>query len=185
MGEKMSTTKGSTRMILVHVQKMLDPNLGRTCRIEALGNIWICSFSSDCRVNWTQVAPSWSSAEAFWDLLKLFRRGTDGVYLFRTPMQAMASHASGYLAREWIPARSARAFREQIERLGSIPYAIKFVFFWFFKIRVYKRNNEQLIDASLILFYVDPLLDWNPQSCGDDGSTLNLDDFIFIFSENV
>ena len=30
-----------------------------------------------------------------WDLLKLFRRGTDGVYLFRAPMQAMASHASG------------------------------------------------------------------------------------------
>ena len=35
----MSTTKGSTRMILIHVQKMLDPNLGRTCRIEALGNM--------------------------------------------------------------------------------------------------------------------------------------------------
>ena len=40
-------------------------------------------------------------------------------------MQAMASPASGYLAREWILARSARGFREQIERLGSIPYAIK------------------------------------------------------------
>ena len=109
---------------------MLDPNLGRTCRIEAyrrctkhvqkMYNIWICSFSSDCRVNWTQVAPSWCSAEAFSDLLKLFRRGTDGVYLFTTPMQAMASIRSGYLPREWIPARSARAFREQIERLGSI-----------------------------------------------------------------
>ena len=35
----MSTTKESTRMILVNVEKMLDPNLGRTCRIEALGNI--------------------------------------------------------------------------------------------------------------------------------------------------
>ena len=80
---------------MILVVQMLDPNLGRTCRIEALGNIWICSFLSDCRVNWTQVAPSWSSAEAFWDLLKLFRRGTDGVYLFRMPMQAMASHASG------------------------------------------------------------------------------------------
>ena len=45
----------------------------------------------------------------------------------------MASPASGYLAREWIPATSARAFREQIERLGSIPYAIKFVFFCFSK----------------------------------------------------
>ena len=29
----------------------------------------------------------------------------------------------------------------------------------FFKIRVYKRNNEQLIDASLFLSFVDPLLD--------------------------
>ena len=33
------------------------------------------------------------------------------------------------------------------------------LFFLFFKIRVYKRNNEQLIDSSLFLFYVDPLLD--------------------------
>ena len=29
----------------------------------------------------------------------------------------------------------------------------------FFKIRVYKRNSEQFIYASLFLFYVDPLLD--------------------------
>ena len=98
-------------------------------------------------------------------------------------MQAMPSIRLGYLPREWIPARSARAFREQIERLGSIPYAIKLFFFVFFKIRFYKRNNEQLIDASLFLFYVDPLLDWNPKSCGDDGSTLNLDDFFFFFRE--
>ena len=152
----MSTTKGSTRMILVHVQKMLDPNLGRTCRIEALGNIWICSFSSDCRVNWTQVAPSWSSAEAFWDLLKIFRRGTDGVYLFRTPMQAMASHASGYLAREWIPARSARAFREQIERLGSIPDAVKFVFFWFSKSGFIKETMNNSFMLVFILFLCRP-----------------------------
>ena len=34
-----------------------------------------------------------------------------------------------------------------------------FYFILFFKIRVYKRNNEQLIDASLFSFYVDPLLD--------------------------
>ena len=33
------------------------------------------------------------------------------------------------------------------------------LFFLFFKIRVYKRNNERLIDASLFLFFVDPLLD--------------------------
>ena len=33
------------------------------------------------------------------------------------------------------------------------------LFFFFFKIRVYKRNNEQLIDSSLFLFFVDPLLD--------------------------
>ena len=32
-------------------------------------------------------------------------------------------------------------------------------FFLFFKIRVYKRNNEQLIDASLFLIFEDPLLD--------------------------
>ena len=32
-------------------------------------------------------------------------------------------------------------------------------FVLFFKIRVYKRNNEQLIDASLFLSFVDPLLD--------------------------
>ena len=81
----------------------------------------ICSFSSDRRVIWTQVAPSWRSAKAFSDLLKLFRKGTDGVYLFSTHMQAMASIPSGYLTREWIPARSARTFREQIESLGSIP----------------------------------------------------------------
>ena len=40
----MSTTKGSTRMILVNVQKMYKT----------------CTFSSDCRVNWTQVAPSYN-----------------------------------------------------------------------------------------------------------------------------
>ena len=40
-----------------------------------------------------------------------------------------------------------------------------------------------MIDASLFLFYVDPLLDWNPKSCGDDGSALNLDDFFFFFGE--
>ena len=34
----------------------------------------------------------------------------------------------------------------------------------------------------LFLFYVDPLLDWNPKSCGDDGSALN---FIFRRKENV
>ena len=34
-----------------------------------------------------------------------------------------------------------------------------FFFFLFLKIRVYKRNNEELIDASLFLFFVDPLLD--------------------------
>ena len=32
-------------------------------------------------------------------------------------------------------------------------------FFCFFKIRVDKRNNKQLIDASLFLFFGDPLLD--------------------------
>ena len=37
-------------------------------------------------------------------------------------------------------------------------YTINF-FFFFFKIRVYERNNEQLIDDSLFLFFVDPLLD--------------------------
>ena len=40
-----------------------------------------------------------------------------------------------------------------------------------------------MIDASLFLFYVDPLLDWNPKSCGDDGSPLNLDDFFYFFGE--
>ena len=39
-GGKNVNNKMKSRMILVHVQKkMLDPNLGRTCRIEALGNI--------------------------------------------------------------------------------------------------------------------------------------------------
>ena len=37
-------------------------------------------------------------------------------------------------------------------------YTIKLVFL-FFKIRVHKRNNEQLIDASLFFIFVDPLLD--------------------------
>ena len=40
-----------------------------------------------------------------------------------------------------------------------------------------------MIDASLFLFYVDSLLDWNPKSCGDDGSALNLDDFFYFFGE--
>ena len=130
----------------VRVRRMLDPNLGRTCRIEALGNTWICSFSSDCSVNWTQVAPSWSSAEAFSDLLKSFRRGTDGVYLFTTPMQAMASHASGYLAREWIPARSARAFREHASDLRRI-----FVFFCFSKSGFIKGTMKNWL--MLVCFY--------------------------------
>ena len=38
-----------------------------------------------------KVAPSSRSAEAFSDLLKLFRRGREGVSFFRTHMQAMAS----------------------------------------------------------------------------------------------
>ena len=38
-------------------------------------------------------------------------------------------------------------------------YTIKFVFLFFIKISVFKRNNEQFIDASLFLFFVDPLLD--------------------------
>ena len=38
-----------------------------------------------------EFAPSSRSAEAFSDLLKLFRRGREGVCLFRTHMQAMAS----------------------------------------------------------------------------------------------
>ena len=46
---------------------------------------------------------------------------------------------------------------------------------------VYEINNEQLIDASLFLFFVDPLLDQNPNSCGGDCSTLNLDDFFLFF----
>ena len=33
------------------------------------------------------------------------------------------------------------------------------------------------------LFYVDPLLDCNPKSCGDDGPTLHLDDFLYFFGE--
>ena len=33
------------------------------------------------------------------------------------------------------------------------------LFFLFFKIRVYKKNNEKLIDVSSFLFFVDPLLD--------------------------
>ena len=66
-------------------------------------------------------------------------------------MQAMASHASGYLARGKIPARSARAFREQIERLGSIPYAIKFVFFCFSKSGFIKETMNNLF--MLVCFY--------------------------------
>ena len=47
-----------------------------------------------------------------------------------------------------------------------------------------------MIDASLFLFYVDPLLDWNPKSCGDDGSALQLGRFFLffrrmLFKENV
>ena len=33
------------------------------------------------------------------------------------------------------------------------------LFFFVFQNQIYKRNNEQLIDASLFLFNVDPLLD--------------------------
>ena len=35
------------------------------------------------------------------------------------------------------------------------------IYLLFFKIRVYKRNNEQLIDGSLFLFFVDPLEGFN------------------------
>ena len=45
------------------------------------------------------------SAEAFSDLLKLFRRGREGVYYFHTHMQARASIPWGYLARELKSAR--------------------------------------------------------------------------------
>ena len=92
--------------------------------VEYLNLLILVRLSRKFDASCTIVKICWSllrSAEAFSDLLKLFRRGTDGVYLFRESMQAMASLRSGYLAREWIPARSARAFREQIERLGSIP----------------------------------------------------------------
>ena len=64
---------------------------------------------------------------------------------------------------------------------GSTPTYDELLFFFVFKSRVYKWNNEQLINASLFLFFVDPLLDWNPNSCGDDGATLNLDDFFLFF----
>ena len=33
------------------------------------------------------------------------------------------------------------------------------LFFFVFQNQIYKRNNEQLVDASLFLFYLDPLLD--------------------------
>ena len=46
--------------------RMLDPNLRRTWASEALGNISFCSFSTDCRVNQTQVAPASRSVEAFY-----------------------------------------------------------------------------------------------------------------------
>ena len=44
-----------------------------------------------------------------------------------------------------------------------------------------------MIDASLFLFYVDPLLDWNPKSCGDDGSVGPSTIFFrrMLFKENV
>ena len=58
--------------------------------------------------------------------LFLFRRGSDGVYLFSTHMQATYD---------------------------------EFLFFFVFQNQGLKRNNEQLIDASLFLFFVDPLLD--------------------------
>ena len=75
---------------------------------------------------------------------------------------------------DWIPNnRLLRRFDSDLWRIV--------IFFCFFKIRVYIWNNEQLIDASLFLFFVDTLLDWNPNSCGDDGSTLNLDDFFLFF----
>ena len=48
---------------------------------------------------------------------------------------------------------------------------------------MFKENvisTDDIVQYILFLFYVDPLLDWNPKSCGDDGSALN-----FIFSENV
>ena len=65
------------------------------------------------------------------------------------------------LVVDWIPNnRVLRRFHSDLWRI---------VLFLFFKIRVYKWNNEQLIDASLFLFFVDTLLDWNPNSCGDDG----------------
>ena len=46
-------------------------------------------------------------------------------------------------------------------------------------VQMFKENVISTdVQYVLFLFYVDPLLDWNPKSCGDDGSALN-----FIFSE--
>ena len=62
---------------------------------------------------------------------------------------------------DWIPTnRVLRRFDSDLWRI---------VFFFVFQNQVYKWNNEHLIDASLFLVFVDPLLDWNPNSCGDDG----------------
>ena len=63
---------------------------------------------------------------------------------------------------------------------GSTKTYDEMFFFFFFKIRVYKWNNEQLIDASLFLFFVDTLLDWNPNSCGDYSELL----FFFVFQNH-
>ena len=45
-------------------------------------------------------------------------------------------------------------------------------------VQMFQENVISTVQYILFLFYVDPLLDWNPKSCGDDGSALN-----FIFSE--
>ena len=45
-------------------------------------------------------------------------------------------------------------------------------------VQMFKENVISTVQYILFSFYVDPLLDWNPKSCGDDGSALN-----FIFSE--
>ena len=55
-------------------------------------------------------------------------------------------------------------------------------FFSFFKIRVYKRNDEHLL---VDCFFISsrPLLDWNPNSGRDDGSIPTFDDFFSFFGE--
>ena len=67
----------------VRMWEMLGPNLTRTCPTEAPRKFHFAHFSTNCRVNWTEVAPPSRPAEAFSGSVTNSSRGRERLYFFR------------------------------------------------------------------------------------------------------